>query len=69
MPLEPLTRQRIVQALNLLGRLAEQEGVQIELCINSVEQIEEHIGRFYPGDALTAQARAIVTGILEEGKR
>ena len=33
MPLEKLTRARIVQALNLLGELAEQEGVTLELCI------------------------------------
>ena len=33
MPLERLTRARIVQALNLLGELAEQEGVTLELCI------------------------------------
>ena len=33
MPLEKLTRQRMVQALNVLGELAEQEGVQLELCL------------------------------------
>jgi len=33
MPLERLTRARIVEALNLLGTLAEQEGVTVELCI------------------------------------
>src|SRR5258707_3470487 len=33
MPLEKLTRARIVQALNLLGELAEQEQVTLELCI------------------------------------
>lgn len=33
MPLERLTRARIVEALNLLGELAEQEGVTLELCI------------------------------------
>lgn len=33
MPLERLTRARIVEALNLLGQLAEQEGVTLELCI------------------------------------
>ena len=33
MPLEKLSRQRIVQALNLLGRLAEEEGVELEVCI------------------------------------
>jgi hypothetical protein len=33
MPLENLTRDRIVQALNLLGELAEKEGVVLEVCI------------------------------------
>ena len=33
MPLERLTRARIVEALNLLGHLAEQDGVTLELCI------------------------------------
>lgn len=33
MPLENLTRARIVEALNLLGQLAEQEKVELELCI------------------------------------
>jgi hypothetical protein len=33
MPLEKLTRARIVEALNLLGQLAEQEGVMLELCL------------------------------------
>jgi hypothetical protein len=33
MPLEKLTRARIVEALNLLGELAEQEQVTLELCI------------------------------------
>ena len=33
MPLEKLTRARIIQALNLLGELAEQEQVTLELCI------------------------------------
>lgn len=33
MPLEQLTRARIVEALNLLGHLAEQEGVMLELCL------------------------------------
>jgi len=33
MPLEKLTRERIVQALSLLGELAEQEQVTLELCI------------------------------------
>jgi hypothetical protein len=33
MPLEKLTRARIVHALNLLGELAEKEGVTLELCI------------------------------------
>jgi hypothetical protein len=33
MPLEKLTRARIVQALNLLGELAEQEDVTLELCL------------------------------------
>jgi hypothetical protein len=33
MPLEKLTRARIVEALNLLGRLAAEEGVQLEVCI------------------------------------
>jgi hypothetical protein len=186
MPLPTLTRERIVQALNLLGRRAESEGVQIELCIyggsalllvygarestkdvdaivrpaevaqrltvqvareldlpedwlnddvkrfvsilgthapleiqeleaearqhlkitrpsasyllamkclacrsalpgyagdiedirflvrkmglTSIEQVEEHISRFYPGDALTTESRAVVAGILQEPK-
>ena len=33
MPLEKLTRQRIIAALNLLGQLAEREKVEFELCI------------------------------------
>lgn len=33
MPLEKLTRARIVEALNLLGLLAEQEAVTLELCL------------------------------------
>lgn len=33
MPLEKLTRERIVAALNLLGELAEREGTEIELCV------------------------------------
>jgi hypothetical protein len=33
MPLEQLTRARIVEALNLLGELAEQEQVTLELCV------------------------------------
>jgi hypothetical protein len=33
MPLEKLTRARVVEALNLLGKLAEQEQVTLELCI------------------------------------
>jgi len=33
MPLEMLTRPRLVEALNLLGELAEQEEVTLELCI------------------------------------
>lgn len=32
-PLEKLTRERIVEALNLLGEFAEQEQVHLELCI------------------------------------
>ena len=33
MPLERLTRQRIIEALNLLGQMAEREMVELELCI------------------------------------
>jgi hypothetical protein len=33
MPLENLTRARIIAALNLLGLRAKQEGVELELCI------------------------------------
>jgi hypothetical protein len=33
MPLERLTRDRLIEALNLLGTLAEQEDVTLELCI------------------------------------
>src|SRR5689334_506321 len=33
MPLEKLTRARVIEALNLLGELAEQEQVMLELCI------------------------------------
>jgi len=33
MPLEKLTRARIVEALNLLGQLAEAEEVTLELCL------------------------------------
>lgn len=33
MPLEKLTRARIVEALNLLGQLAEAESVTLELCL------------------------------------
>jgi hypothetical protein len=33
MPLEKLTRARIIAALNLLGLLAEKEKVELELCI------------------------------------
>ena len=33
MPLEKLTRARIVAALNLLGQLAEEEEVTLELCL------------------------------------
>lgn len=33
MPLEKLTRARIIEALNLLGDLAEQEQVTLELCL------------------------------------
>jgi hypothetical protein len=32
-PLEKLSRARIVEALNLLGRLAEKEGATLELCL------------------------------------
>lgn len=32
-PLEKLSRARIIEALNLLGRLAEKEGVTLELCL------------------------------------
>jgi hypothetical protein len=32
MPLEKLTRRRLVEALNLLGQLAEQEQMTLELC-------------------------------------
>jgi len=32
-PLEKLSRARILEALNLLGRLAEQAGVTLELCL------------------------------------
>src|SRR4051794_13481242 len=33
MPLEKLTRPRVVAALSLLGKLAEEEAVSLELCI------------------------------------
>ncbi len=33
MPLERLTRARLIEALNLLGSLAEQEDLTLELCI------------------------------------
>ena len=33
MPLEKLTHARVIEALNLLGELAEQEQVMLELCI------------------------------------
>ena len=33
MPLEKLTRARVVEALNLLGELAAEENVSLELCI------------------------------------
>lgn len=33
MPLEKLTRSRVVEALNLLGKFAEQQDVSLELCI------------------------------------
>ena len=33
MPLEKLTRPRIISALNLLGQMAERERVELELCI------------------------------------
>src|SRR5947207_8221944 len=33
MPLENLTRSRIVEALNLLGQKAEQERIELEVCI------------------------------------
>ena len=102
MPLEKLTRARLVEALNLLGQLAEQEGVTLELClyggaammlamkclscrpelpgnrgdvsdirfligkmgIRSMAEIEAHLDRFYPHDALTTQARAIIGELL-----
>ncbi len=35
MPLEKLTRQRIIAALNALGQKAEREGLELELCICS----------------------------------
>ena len=50
MPLEQLTRARIIEALNLLGHLAAQAQVTLE--------------RFYPHDALTTQARAAISGLL-----
>src|SRR5262245_42626810 len=33
MPLEKLTRERIVQALNLLGQMAAEANVDLEMCI------------------------------------
>lgn len=33
MPLEKLTRARMIQALNRLGQLAERDGVTVELCL------------------------------------
>ena len=33
MPLEKLTRARVVEAFNLLGEFAEQEQVTLELCL------------------------------------
>ena len=91
MPLENLIRARIIGALNLLGLRAQQEGVELELCIyggsammlayssgdiedirflirkmeiRSLPQVEELLGRFYPYDALTPQARALIEGLL-----
>jgi hypothetical protein len=32
--------------------------------IRTLDQLDEHIGRFYPGDAMTSQARAIIETLL-----
>ena len=123
MPLEKLTRARIIEALNLLGERALQEQVVLELCIyggsammlaynardatrdidaivrpsepgqrlakavaeelgldeswlndkvfllrkmgiRTLNQIEEHIERFYPYDTLTTEARKTVETLL-----
>ncbi len=83
MPLEQLTRARIVEALNLLGELAEREDVTLELCVyggtammlaygkmnlHSTEQVEQQLERFYPRDALTPKARELIEGIFSEQK-
>ena len=52
MPLEKLSRERIVEALNLLGRFAAEAGVQLEVCI-------------YGGSAmLLAYARVVIESLL-----
>ena len=104
MPLEKLTRARLVAAFNLLGELAEQEQVTLELCLyggsammlaysarettkdvdviarpsdvalrlaavvdlRSVEQVQEHLERFYPDEVLTPKLKEIVQSLLAE---
>ena len=53
MPLERLTRARLIAALNLLGSLAEQENLTLELCI-------------YPQEVLSPRLREIVSGIIKK---
>lgn len=77
MPLEKPTRARVVEAFNLLGHLAAQELVALELCIyggsammlekmnlRTLDEVERQIERFYPLDALTTQARGTIEALL-----
>src|SRR5207249_2774556 len=37
--------------------------------IKTLDQIDEHIARFYPGDALTTESRAILAGLLAQQEK
>ncbi len=66
MPLENLTRPRIISALNL-GYPGDIEDIRFlirKMEIWTLAQVDELLGRFYPYDALTPQARALIEGLL-----
>jgi hypothetical protein len=74
MPLEKLTRARIVQALNLLGEspgyigdIGDIRFLIRKMGIRTVDQIQEHLERFYPDEVLTPRLRELIQGLLAEG--